>query len=164
MAFLAFVNFGDIKGDCTEKDHKDWTMAESYHHGVTQRASVTQMTAGGPTSQGVSHSEYSIVKMLDSASPKLFEAACKGTVLKDVTIELVRAGDTPVKYMVTKLKNVLVSGVHHNGDPKGDAQFPTETINLTYSGIEITYTKQGLDGKASGNVAAKWDVAQGAAA
>ncbi len=28
-AFDAFVNFGDIKGECTDKDHKDWIMTTS---------------------------------------------------------------------------------------------------------------------------------------
>jgi len=30
MAFNAFANFGDIKGECTDKDHKDWVMITSY--------------------------------------------------------------------------------------------------------------------------------------
>jgi hypothetical protein len=29
-AFNAFVNFGDIKGESTDKDHKDWVMILSY--------------------------------------------------------------------------------------------------------------------------------------
>jgi len=36
--------------------------------------------------------------------------------------------------------------------------------SLTYGAIEWTYTKQKPDGSAAGNVAAKWSVAQGAAA
>jgi len=54
--------------------------------------------------------------------------------------------------------------VIHDGNPVGEAQFPTETINMTYGAIEWTYTKQKPDGTASGNVAAKWNVATGAAA
>jgi bacteriocin-like protein len=36
--------------------------------------------------------------------------------------------------------------------------------SLTYGAIEWTYTKQKPDGSAADNVAAKWSVAQGAAA
>ena len=50
MAFNAFANFGDIKGESTDKDHKDWVMITQYDHEVTQPASVTQKTAGGRTS------------------------------------------------------------------------------------------------------------------
>ena len=28
MAFNGFVNFGDIKGESTDKDHKDWVQGE----------------------------------------------------------------------------------------------------------------------------------------
>ena len=66
--------------------------------------------------------------------------------------------------MEYKLKEVLISGVMSNGDSSGPAQFPTETVNLSYGAIEWTYTKQKPDGSASGNVAAKWNVAQGASA
>jgi type VI protein secretion system component Hcp len=66
--------------------------------------------------------------------------------------------------MEYKLKEVLISGVISNGDSAGATGFPTETIKMTYGAIEWTYTKQKPDGSAAGNVAAKWNVAQGAAA
>jgi len=66
--------------------------------------------------------------------------------------------------MEYKLKEVLISGVIQNGDPTGDNRFHTETIKMTYGAIEWTYTKQKPDGTAAGQVAAKWNVAQGVAA
>src|SRR5215510_12268107 len=164
MAFNCFANFGDIKGESTDKDHKDWVMVLKYDHAVTQPPSISQKTAGGRGAEEVDHSEFSIVKLLDAATPKLYESACKGTHLPEVVIELWRAGGDPVKYMEFKLKEVLISGVIHNGDPQGAHQFPTETIKMTYGAIEWTYTKQKPDGTAAGNVAAKWNVSQGAAA
>jgi type VI secretion system secreted protein Hcp len=165
MAFNAFADFGDIKGESTDKEHKDWVSILKYDHAVTQPPSVTQKSAGGRSAEEVDHSEFSIVKLVDAATPKLYEAACKGTHIPQVVIELWRSGgDKPVKYMEFKLKEVLISGVIHNGDPTGAAQFPTETVKLSYGYIEWTYTKQKPDGSAAGNVAAKWNVAQGVAA
>src|ERR1051325_6601308 len=165
MAFNAFANFGDIKGESTDKDHKDCIMILKYDHAITQPPSVSQKTAGGRSAEEVNHSEFTIVKLLDAATPKLYEAACKGTHIPEVVIEMFRAGgDSPVKYMEVKLKEVLISGVIQNGNPKGEDQFPTETIKMTYGAIEWTYTKQDEKGAAKGNVAAKWSVAQGAVA
>ncbi len=164
MAFNAFANFGDIKGECTDKDHKDWIMILSYDHGVTQPASVTQKTAGGRTAEAVNHQEFKIVKLVDAATPKLYEAACKGTHIPEITIEVWRAGGDPLKYLEVKLKDTLISGVVTNGNPSGQHGFPTETVSLVYGAIEWTYTKQKPDGTAGGNVAAKWNVSQGAAA
>ncbi len=122
---MAFVNFGDIKGESTDKDHKDWVTILKYDHAVTQPPSTSQKTAGGRGAEEVNHSEFSIVKLLDAATPKLHEAACKGTHIPEVTIEVWRAGgDKPVKYMEYKLKEVLVSGVISNGDPTGSRWLP----------------------------------------
>lgn len=165
MAFNGFVNFGDIKGESTDKEHKDWVMILKYDHAITQPPSASQKTAGGRSAEEVDHSEFSIVKLLDAATPKLHEAACTGKHLPEVVVEVWRAGgDKPVKYMEYKLKEVLISGVISNGDPAHSAGFPTETIKMTYGAIEWTYTKQKADGSAAGNVAAKWNVTQGAAA
>lgn len=165
MAFNAFANFGDIKGESTDKDHKDWVMVLSYAHAIVQPPSVSQKTAGGRAAEEANHSEFSITKLLDAATPKLYEAACKGTHLPEVVIELLRAGgDKPVKYMEFKLKEVLISGVIQHGDPTGNEKFPTETINMTYGAIEWTYTKQDEKGAEKGKIAAKWSVAQGAVA
>lgn len=162
--FNAFANFGDIKGESTDKDHKDWVMILSYSHAIKQPPSVTQKTAGGRTAEAVEHSEFQIVKLLDAATPKLYEAACKGTHLPEVVIELWRAGGEPLKYMSFKLKEVLISGIIQDGNPSGDAKFPTEIVSMTYGTIEWEYTKQKPDGSAAGQVAAKWSLAEGAAA
>ena len=34
MGFNSFANFGDIKGESTDKDHKDWVMILKYDHAV----------------------------------------------------------------------------------------------------------------------------------
>ncbi len=162
--FNAFVNFGDIKGESTDKDHKDWVMITKYEHAITQPASVTQKTAGARTAEAVEFSEFKLYKLVDAASPKLYEACCKGTHIKEVVVELWRAGGDPLKYFEVKLKEVLISGVTQIGDPKGDTQFPMEMVALTFGAVEWTYTKQKPDGTAGGNVAAKWNLSQGAAA
>jgi type VI secretion system secreted protein Hcp len=139
-------------------------MITDFHHQVTQPPSVTQATAGGRTAEAVQHSEFVIGKLTDAATPKLLEAACKGTHIPEVTIECWRAGGDPVKYYEVKLKEVLISGVTHTGNPAGTHGFPTETVSMTYGSIAWTYTKQKPDGTGGGNVAAKWSLAQGTTA
>jgi type VI secretion system secreted protein Hcp len=162
MAFNGFANFGDIKGESTDKDHKDWVAILGYDHAIT---TILQRSAGGLAAEEVDHAEFSIVKLLDAATPKLLEAACKGTHLPQVVIELWRSGgDKPVKYMEFKLTEVLISGVMQNGEPSGPQQFPTETIEMTFGAIEWTYTKQMPDGSAAGNVTAGWSLVRSAVA
>ncbi|MBV9294712.1 MAG: type VI secretion system tube protein Hcp, partial [Acidobacteriaceae bacterium] len=101
--FNAFAKFGDIKGDSTDKDHKDWAAITGFRHSVTQPPSVLQNTSGGRTAEAVEFSEFEVDKMHDGATPKLYEAACKGTHIPEVTIDLVKAGGSPVKYTEIKL-------------------------------------------------------------
>src|SRR5260370_8689624 len=110
MAFNAFANFGDIKGECTDKDHKDWVMILKYDHAITQPPSVSQKTAGGRSAEEVTHSEFSIVNLLDAATPKLHEPTSKGTHLPEVVIEVCHAREAkPDKYIEYKLNDVLFS-------------------------------------------------------
>ncbi len=162
--FSAFVNCGDIKGEVTESGHKDCIGALSVNFKLSQPPSVTQQNAGGRTQEAVEFSEFVFTKLVDKASPKLFEACTKGTHIPEVTVDYQRASnDGPIKYLEIKLKNVIISGMVHDANPKGENNFPTETISMVFDAIEKTYTQQGADGKKGGNVAAKWSLAKGAA-
>jgi type VI secretion system secreted protein Hcp len=157
----AFVNFGDIKGESTDKDHKDWIEMAGYEHEIAH----PQQSAAARSASAPHLSEFKILKRVDAASPKLYEACCKGTHIPEVTIELCKAGmERPVKYLEIKLKEVLISGVNTISDANAQPQFPSEAISLTYGAIEWTYTKQKPDGTAAGNVAAKWNLSKGAEA
>lgn len=165
MAFDAFVNFGDIKGEVTEKDHKDWVAVTKVAFNVSQAAPLARPPFGAGTAAAAKFSELTIEKLIDKASPKLFEAACKGTHIPEVTIDYLKAsGNSPVKYLEIKLKEVIISGVSHNADPKGEYPVPVEQVSMTYGAIEQTYTPHAADGMAGGNVAAKWNLATGSAA
>jgi bacteriocin-like protein len=51
-----------------------------------------------------------------------------------------------------------------NKDTGKTRELTEDELNHVSGGIEWTYTKQKPDGTSAGNVAAKWNVAQGAAA
>lgn len=163
--FSAFVNFGDIKGEVTDDSFKDCVAATKVNFEVTQPPSVTKQSAGGRTQEAVEFSEFRIEKLIDKATPKLFEAACKGTHIPTVVIDWVRAsGDAPIKYLEVTLNEVVITGILHNSDPRGEQQFPTEVVKMTFGAMQKTYTQQKADGKSGGNVAAKWNLAKGTAA
>ncbi len=122
---------------------------------MDQPASATASNAGGATAERVNHGTFNITHLLDKASPKLYEAVCTGKHIKEITIELCRAGGDKMKYMEIKLEQVLVSRVGY-----GSAEdFPTESVDLSYGKIKWTYTQQKrADGAGGGNVSAGWDL------
>ena len=155
MSFDAFVNFGDIKGESTDKDHKDWVMMLSYHQSIDRPSAEITPRAAGASRTGVTHSEFTITKYVDAASPKLLEACCNGKVFKEVVIDLVRKSNRPSTFVEIKLQDCVISSITDDGRTTAEPSSPEESVRLAYGKIEFTYTKQKPDGTAAGNVTGK---------
>jgi type VI secretion system secreted protein Hcp len=165
MSFDAYIQIKDAPGESTDDKHKDWIEISSYSHHIHQPASATASSAGGATAERVEHGTFDFVHLLDKATPKLFEFCCTGKHLPEVAIELCRAGGDKFKYMEIKLSAVIVSTISTNASSRGDSNFPTETISLSYGKIEATYFQQKrADGSGGGQVRAGWDLMKNAKA
>ena len=159
MAFDAFLKIATIPGESTDDKHKDWIEVSSYSWGVSQPSSGAQSTGGARSAERTNHQEFSIVHVLDKASPKLFLACCKGEHINEVKLELCRATGDKQKYMEYKLSDVIVSSVQPSGHGQGDGTLPLESATFSYGKIELTYTCTAHDtGKAAGDVKANWDL------
>src|SRR5579864_7155946 len=109
MAFDAFLKIDGIPGESLDDKHKDWIEILSFNHGLHQPSSATGSSAGGATTERVNVSDFSVVKHLDKASPKLYESLCKGTHIPNVVIEFCRAGGDKLKYLEVKMEQVIIS-------------------------------------------------------
>ncbi len=159
MAFDAFLKISDIPGESTDDKHKDWIEVLSFSCGVSQRASGSASTGGGATAERADFQDFSIVKTLDKASPKLALACAGGTHIKEVVLELCRAGGDKVKYMEYKLSHAVISSVRPGGSAQGGETLPLEEVSFNYGKIEWTYVQQKrADGSGGGQVAAGWDL------
>lgn len=156
MAVDNFLKIEGIKGESTDDKHKDWIEILSYSWGVSQMASAAASTSGGGTSQRADFQDFSIVKTLDSSSPLLFKACAKGDHLKEVKLELCRAGGDKLTYMEYKMENVIISSLSTGGGGGGEA---TESVTFNYGKINLNYIKQArAGGGGAGNVPAGWDL------
>lgn len=158
MAFDAFLKIDGIPGESTDSKHTDWIEILHFDHKMEQPASVTASSTGGATAERVNHGTFNIVHLLDKASPKLYEACCTGRHIREVTLELCRAGGDKVKYMEIKMEQVLVSKVTSDGSCNEEG-FPSEKIRFSYGKIKWVYTQQKrTDGLGGGNVNSGWDL------
>jgi type VI secretion system secreted protein Hcp len=180
MAFDAYLQIDGIKGESTDSEHKDWIEVLSYSPATPQPASV----AVAATHTRTTHQDYSIVKYIDKASPKLYEAVSTGKHIPKVVVELMRAsGGSPVKYLEIKMTDVIISNVSSAGRggqaPPAHPSPPilqnlakpvaspllTESVSFNYGSIQWTYTQQKRsDGSGGGNVAGGWNLSKGASA
>jgi type VI secretion system secreted protein Hcp len=157
MAFDAFLKIEGIPGESTDDAHKDWIELKSFNHGVLQPVSRTASSSGGATTERADFTAFNITKEIDLASPKLFEASFTGKHIREITVEIRRAGGDQQKYLEIKMEQVLISYFNQGGsDASG---FPVEEVNFAPGKIKMTYIQQKRgDGTPGGNVAAGWDL------
>jgi type VI secretion system secreted protein Hcp len=159
MAFDAFLKIDGIPGESTDDKHKDWIEILSYGLDIEQPSSATDSSAGGGTTERVDLDDFEVAKHLDKASAKIYEFCCTGKHVKDVTLELCRAGGDKLKYLEVKMENVVISSAKANGQSEASDGFPTERVRFNFAKIKWTYTQQKrADGTGGGNVAGGWDL------
>jgi type VI secretion system secreted protein Hcp len=157
--FDVFLKIDGIAGESMDDKHKDWIEVLSFSHGMKQPASATRSSAGGAGAERCDHEDFVILKALDKASPKIMEQCCNGKHIKEVVVEMCRAGGDKVRYMEIKMEEVIISAVTPTGSSKSEAGFPTEHVGFNYGRIKWTYTQQKReDGSGGGNVAGGWDL------
>ncbi len=159
MAIDMFLKLSTIPGESQDDKHKEWIEILSYSHGVSQRSAGSRSSGGAASSGRCDHSDLSVVKTLDKASPKLALACCKGDHIPEVKLELCRATGDKQKYMEYKLTDVIVSGVRPGGSAQGGDSLPLEEVAFNYGKIEWIYTETDhKTGKGKGDVKTHWDV------
>lgn len=137
MAVDMFLKIDNIKGESTDDRHKDWIEVESFSWGATQ--SARHHGGGGAGAGKVSMQDFHFVQRVNSASPVLMEAACKGEHFSNATLSVRKAGGKQEDYLVIKLSDVLVSGFQSGGS-SGD--LPMEQISLNFSKVSLQYSDQ----------------------
>ena len=157
MAFDCFLKIKGIDGECTDDKHKKWIEVLSFSHGVSQPASGSSSSGGSLSAERCDHQDFSVVKTLDKASPKLALYCCNGKHIDEITVELCRAGGDKQCYMVYKMTSVIVSSARPGGSAQGGDSLPLEEVSFNYGKIEWTYTET-AGGEAGGKVEANWDL------
>jgi type VI protein secretion system component Hcp len=118
-----FLFIPGIQGDSTDSAHPLWIDTLAFG------------TGGGHAEGAPTFNEFVVIKQLDGATPALLAAARDNTLLSSATIEICNASLCPVvRYDLT---NVKVTSV---------APGTTETLTLSYTSIEETFTTSGNGG------------------
>ena len=125
-AFDMFIKIDDIKGESSEKNHRDWSDVTGFKFGVSSENSKS------------SPKPLVITKRLDRSSPQLFLKTAQGASIPKVTLELTTntINGNEVFYQIT-LHGVTITSVITNGGA-GD-EMPTEEISFNFLKIEMQY-------------------------
>lgn len=157
----AYLKLGDIKGESTDADHKDWIIIESMSSPIFRsipEGAKDQQRTKGETTLG----DVVVVRQLDKSSTKLQEACANGTFYSEVEIHFcstVKNKQEP--YLKYKLTDVIVTSYSFHGNGAGDP-LPSEEVTLGYTEVEWTYvTLDPATGDPKGNVPAKYNPGKG---
>jgi type VI secretion system secreted protein Hcp len=154
MAFDAFIKIDGIDGESTDGKHNGWIELLSCGVTVAQKVSESASTAGGASSERADFTDFSLVKQIDSSSPKLTLSCAAGTHINNIVIDFCRAGTEKTKFMEYRLSNCIISKV----EMVAQGEFPVEKVTINFGKIQWAYTKQNRQGGgAMGNIAAGWD-------
>lgn len=159
MAFDAYINIKDIKGESTDDAHKDWIAIRGMDMGCNLPIRRSRSDGGADTVDRVSFSAFYFTKDLDKATPKLLEACAQATLIDTAEVQLCRTIKGEKKpYLKIEIGKLYVTSVSSMCSADEDS-IPTELVTLNFGTLKITYTEVDLaGGKFGGNVAAGWDL------
>lgn len=147
------MNYEGINGEVTAAGHEQWIDLDSVNWGATRGITAATGTNQNREATSVSINEFTITKVIDDASPYLLKESCIGTG-KQVTIALTKTGDKLETYLEYVLKDVMISGYHVNTD----GERPVETITMSFTKIEQSYTPFDDANKAQASVKNSYDL------
>jgi type VI secretion system secreted protein Hcp len=128
-----------IKGESTSDQGKDMIELLQYSCGMSMPIDRNG-SALGRTIGHVVHSDVSITKYFDLASPVLQEKCCGGDVIKTMKIHVWKADATgkPVEYFTIEFADCIISSV----DISGSNDRPTEAVSFNFQKVKWTYNQQ----------------------
>jgi len=139
---------GVIKGDCDQADGKKKDTILVY--GTEHNVEIPKDTHTGlPTGQRIHH-PFTAIKHKDQASPKLWQATCKG---EQCTVEInyfrITATGMEQNYFTIKLENAIVVNMREYNPltflPDNKPFSDMEEVSFTYSKITWTYTDGNIE-------------------
>ena len=86
-------------------------------------------------------------KRMDSASVGLFREAVGGSTGKQVKIHFVRTGKTQLQEYLTYTFKQCLPVFFETLDTRSEESAPVETLYLSYSAVEVSFTDSGADNK-----------------
>lgn len=157
-ATVYFLQIDSIKGESTDKNHKDWIDINSFSWGISNSGSVG--SGGGGSSGKAIFAPLSWTQQLDKSVPFLFLAVASGTHIKNATLDVQQAGaKSSGVFFQMSFDDVIMTSLSISG--AGDVPGVNATLNS--SKITMTYRPQKADGSLGSAVIGGWDLKKNAA-
>jgi len=152
-----YLQYGSIKGDATQENHKQWMDISSIHWNVSRNMNTLAGSAANREASEPAVSEVTLTKVSDSSSVRLFQEACTGNKGQSAVIHLVTTGNPGETYIEYTLDNALIAS--YSVDSNGDR--PMEHIRINFTKMQVKYIPRKEDNSGEGQQVAAYDLAPG---
>jgi type VI secretion system secreted protein Hcp len=146
-----FLDIDGIPGDSTDAHFAKTIEVLDWSWGASSSISPTNVGSGARKSKA---RPFAFVAPSSTASPRLFLASAKGTLIKSATLRA-RRFEQDLVYLTLQLKRVYVTSYQVAPGPS-DA-FPLDVGQLEYTSAEVSFTTQRDDGSPGRTVTAGFD-------
>jgi type VI secretion system secreted protein Hcp len=154
VAVDTFLKLGDIEGESTDDAHKDEIDVLAFSWGLSQP--TADLGSGHGTGAGKAvFEDLVVVKRVDKASPKLFEACATGTHVQAAALTCRKAGKAKQEFFKIRLSDVLVTSYEVDSS---EEDRPLDQIALSFAKVELEYVPVDATGKALAPVKAAFDL------
>ncbi len=151
MAFDAFLKIDGIDGESTSQGHEKWIELLSFSWGVSE--ALAGGGGGGVATGRVTPQAFSFMKVVDSASPKLFLKLTQGAHFQKVSLACRAAGAPSVDgtvapaddFLKIDFSDVIFSSQNEGGNTATD-QRPLESLSFAFAKIEFQVAPTLADG------------------
>lgn len=140
MAVDFFLKLDGIDGESADSNHKNEIQIMSWSWGASNVSSVSG--TGGSGAGKVSLGEFTIMKTMDKASPKLFKSICAGTHIATGTMTASKSGGGGKPFLKVDFKELFVTSLQQSGS----SEIPAESVSFSYNEIKIDYSVQNEQG------------------
>ena len=146
-----YLQLGDIAGDVTAAPYQNWISIASWSWGATNSTSVA--TGTGYSAGKAAVSALTLMKSVDSGTPRLVDAVVKGTHFPKAALAVRRSSDG-WEYLRIRLEDVLVS----SDQLSAGGERPEESVAVTF----IRYVLDYKPGPGKPTISYGWDLAKNA--
>jgi type VI secretion system Hcp family effector len=123
-----YLKINGVRGESTQKDHKEWIEVLSYSWGASNQRAAPGAAVAGPPQGGPG--TLNIVKRIDKASPLLMKRCSEQQTPEDIVVHLPAARGGITEYV---LHGATVSSCNQNPS--------SESISLNFTKITMKATR-----------------------
>ncbi|MDR1969583.1 MAG: type VI secretion system tube protein Hcp [Burkholderiaceae bacterium] len=151
MSIDCYLKLDGVKGEATQKDHKDEIEIFDWAWDVSNASCTVGSGSGvGKGTPGM----LNFSKRYDSASPTLAKFSANGKHFTTATLSMAKSGEGQQTFLTVTLKELFIAGVNVNAAQGGDVR---ENVTVSYGDIEFAYKPQKADGSMGGDIKFGWD-------